>query len=176
MQEIQHLQKVRKRVLSCQFLTQKSLVVELALPVSKISTSKKRPAPKKEMFSSKKVAKKDTPAPAAATSSSKFDPKAVDALYESLMDPEDPDMLSMEGISKLCESLDLDPAADVRVLVLLWKLGATSKPGNVTKSEFSAGLQKLQASSVEKLKTLIPTLDPGFLDRAEFRGKLASLS
>ncbi len=121
------------------------------------------------MFSSKKVAKKDTPAPVAA-SSGKFDPKAADGLYESLMDPDDPDLLSMEGISKLCESLDLDPSSDVRVLVLLWKLGATSKPGNITRTEFTTGLQKLQASNVDKLKSLLPSLDPGFLDRAQFRG------
>ena len=120
------------------------------------------------MFSSKKVAKQETPAAAA---SSKFDSKAVDALYESLMDPEDPDMLSMEGISTLCESLGLDPSSDVRVLVLLWKLGASSKPGNITKAEFSSGFQKLQVSSVEKLKTMLPSLDPGFLDVSEFRGK-----
>jgi len=121
------------------------------------------------MFSSKKVAKKDTPAPVAA-GSAKFDPKAADGLYESLMDPDDPELLSMEGISKLCESLDLDPSSDVRVLVLLWKLGATSKPGNITRTEFTTGLQKLQASSVDKLKSLLPSLDPGFLDRAQFRG------
>jgi hypothetical protein len=118
------------------------------------------------MFSSKKKA---TPAPAPA---SNFDTKAANGLFDSLiLDPEDPDVLYMDGISKLCDSLQLDPAADVRVLVLLWKLGAVSKPGAITRTEFVAGLQKLQASDVSKLKSLLPSFDPGFLDRTEFRGR-----
>ena len=76
----------------------------------------------------------------------------------------------MDGISKLCESLDMDPASDVRVLVMLWKLGAVSKPGCISKTEFIAGMEKLHASDVNKLKSLVPSFDPGFLDRSEFRG------
>jgi hypothetical protein len=119
------------------------------------------------MFSSKKKAT-SAPAPSSA-----FDTKAANALFDSfILDPEDPDVLYMDGISKLCESLDLDPAADVRVLVLLWKLGAVSKPGAVTRAEFVAGLQKMQVSDVQKLKSLLPSFDPGFLDRTEFRGTI----
>ena len=122
------------------------------------------------MFSSKKKA---TPASAPAPASSgKFDPKAAEELFTSLADPDDPDMLYMDGISVLCEQLGLDPATDVRVLVMLWKLGATSKPGCITRTEFVAGLQKLQTSDVNKLKTLLPSFDPGFLDKPEFRGNL----
>lgn len=121
------------------------------------------------MFSSKKAKPAAAP-PAPAKSSDKFDPKAVEELFESLADPDDPELVSMEGISKLAESLGLDPASDVRVLVLVWKLGGVSKPGAITKVEFMKGFQTLQASSVDKLKTLLPSFDPGFLDRAVFRG------
>jgi len=99
-----------------------------------------------------------------------FNKAAAEALFDSLVDdPDDPDVLSMEGISTLCDQLNLDPGSDVRVLVLLWKLGAISKPGHVMKGEFIAGCEKMNASSIEELTALLPTLDPGFLDRAEFR-------
>jgi hypothetical protein len=118
------------------------------------------------MFSSKKKA---TPAPAAPVSS-KADPKAAERLFDSLVDPDDPDTMYMDGISKLCENLGMDPAADVRVLVMLWKLGAVSKPGSITRSEFLSGFQKLQVSDTERLKMMVPSFDPGFMDKSEFRG------
>ena len=128
------------------------------------------------MFSSTKKAKATpTPAPAAAPAakaSDGYDAKSVEALFNSLADPDDPDLLSMEGIGKLCETLDLDPSSDVRVLVLLWRLGATSKPGAITKQEFMQGFQNLKVGNLKKLTTLIPSFDPGFLERGEFRGKL----
>lgn len=120
------------------------------------------------MFSSKKA--KPAAAPPAPSKSDKFDAKAVEELFETLADPDDPELVSMEGIGKLSVSLGLDPSTDVRVLVLVWKLGGVSKPGAITKAEFVKGFQTLQASSVDKLKTLLPSFDPGFLDRTEFRG------
>jgi hypothetical protein len=122
------------------------------------------------MFSSKKKA---TPAPAAPVSN-KADPKAAERLFDSLVDPDDPDTIYMDGISKLCESLGMDPAADVRVLVMLWKLGAVSKPGSITRSEFLSGFQKLQVSDTDRLKTMVPSFDPGFMDKSDFRGTIHS--
>lgn len=72
------------------------------------------------------------------------------------------------GICKLCEQLDLDPLEDVRVLVLLWKLGANKKPAEIQKEEWIAGCHKLQLDSIDKFKSLVPALDTGFLDREEF--------
>lgn len=122
------------------------------------------------MFSSKKKA---APVPAPAKSSAgNFDVAAAERLFTSLADPDDPDMLYMDGISTLCEQLGMDPGTDVRVLVMLWKLGASSKPGCITRAEFTTGLQKLKASDVNKLQTLLPSFDPGFLDKTEFRGEV----
>ena len=72
------------------------------------------------------------------------------------------------GICKLCEQLNLDPLEDVRVLVLLWKLGANKKPTEIQKEEFIAGCHKLQIDSIAKFKALLPGLDTGFMDREEF--------
>jgi hypothetical protein len=76
---------------------------------------------------------------------------------------------SMEGISVLCEKLDLDPLEDVRVLVLLWKMDASSKPAQITKDEWMRGCERLQVDSVEKFQDLLPSLEPGFLDNDEFK-------
>lgn len=123
------------------------------------------------MFSSKK--KTTTPAASASNATATVDVKAVERLFDSLVDPDDPDTMYMDGISKMCESLGLDPATDVRVLVLLWKLGAVSKPGCITRNEFVSGFQKLRVGDVDKLKALVPSFDPGFLEKSEFRGALS---
>ena len=76
---------------------------------------------------------------------------------------------SMEGISVLCEKLDLDPLEDVRVLVLMWKMEATSKPAQITKDEWMRGCERLQIDSVDKFQELLPSLELGFLDNDEFK-------
>lgn len=100
-----------------------------------------------------------------------IDQAAIEKLALELVDPEDPDVISMEGIATLCEKLGIDAASDVRSLVLVWRLGAVSKPGQIQKSEFVEGLKQLGLSDVQGLQNYLPALDPGFLDRSEFRGK-----
>ena len=102
--------------------------------------------------------------------SSGFDEAAVTTLAESLLDEDDPELISMEGISMLSEQLEINPESDVRLLVLLWKLGASSKPGAITKTEFIEGMKTIRKNSVSDLKSHLATLDPGFLERPEFRG------
>ena len=96
-------------------------------------------------------------------------PAAVVALFNSLADAEDTEIISLEGLQSLGEQIGLDAALDVRFLVLLWKLGATSKPGCITRQEFVAGMRTMRKESLEALRQAIPTLDPGFLERNEFR-------
>ena len=56
----------------------------------------------------------------------------------------------------------------MRVLVLLWKLGANKKPAEIQKDEWISGCRKLQLDSIDKFKTLLPSLDTGFMERDEF--------
>ena len=72
------------------------------------------------------------------------------------------------GICQQCEQLNIDPLEDVRVLVLLWKLGANKKPAEIQKEEWIAGCHKLQIDSIDKFKKLLPSLDTGFMDREDF--------
>lgn len=94
------------------------------------------------------------------------------ALFDSSADPDDPETMNMDGIANLCENIGLDASTDVRALVLLWKLGSGSKPGLITRTEFLNGMKTLRKDSIDGLKAVVSTLDPGFLERAEFRGLL----
>ena len=98
-----------------------------------------------------------------------IDETATENLFAELADEEDPTVMEMDGIAKLCEKLDLDPETDIRILVLLWKLGSKEKPAQITKDEFISGCYELQVDSIEKFKTLLPSLDTGFLDQDEFK-------
>lgn len=42
---------------------------------------------------------------------------AISSLFDTFSDPDDSDAMNMEGISRLCEELGIDPSSDVRVLV-----------------------------------------------------------
>jgi len=98
-----------------------------------------------------------------------IDEAAAEKIFNDIADEDDSTVAGMEGISTLCEKLEIDPLEDVRILVLLWKLGSTEKPAQISKEEWMAGCQKLQVDSVKKLKALLPSLYTGFLDRSEFR-------
>lgn len=75
------------------------------------------------------------------------------------------------GIFKLGEKLGMDATEDIRILVLLWKMGCTAatKPGEISKDEWLSGCSALNFDSWPKLKKLEPSLDLGFLDAAEFK-------
>mmetsp|Transcript_9610 Transcript_9610/g.23293 ORF Transcript_9610/g.23293 Transcript_9610/m.23293 type:complete len:234 (+) Transcript_9610:188-889(+) len=98
-----------------------------------------------------------------------IDEAAAEALFAEFADEDDPTVIEMDGIVKLCEQLDIDPESDVRILVLLWKLGSKEKPAQITKEEFMGGCNNLEIDTIEKLKSLLPSLDTGFLDQDEFK-------
>ena len=75
----------------------------------------------------------------------------------------------LPGICKLCEQLQLDPLEDVRVLVLLHKLGANKKPAEISREEWMSGCNRLQLDTVAKFTNYLPALDTGFMDRDEFK-------
>jgi DCN1-like protein 1/2 len=75
----------------------------------------------------------------------------------------------MEGISKIAEELSIDPYEDIRILVLLYKLGSKAKPGQITREEWSSGCESLKVDSIDKLRNTLPMLDTGFMEHSEFR-------
>jgi hypothetical protein len=94
---------------------------------------------------------------------------AAENMFVEIADMDDPTVAGMDGIVKLCEQIDLDPFEDIRVLILLWKMGSKAKPGEITKDEFLSGCNRLQVDSIAKIQALIPTLDTGFLDEVDFK-------
>ncbi|KAL7453738.1 hypothetical protein ACHAWC_006908 [Mediolabrus comicus] len=90
-------------------------------------------------------------------------------LFDEICDEDDPNVAGMEGICKLCEQLQLDPLEDVRVLVLLHKLGANKKPAEISREEWMSGCNRLQLDTVAKFTNYLPALDTGFMDRDEFK-------
>lgn len=101
-----------------------------------------------------------------------IDYEILEAVFNEFADPDDSEIITMEGISKISEHLGIDPSADVRILVILWRLGSSSKPGVITKAEFIAGMRALRKDSIAGLKELLPSFDPGFLNRNQFRGTM----
>lgn len=99
-------------------------------------------------------------------------PKIVtpEMLFDEICNTENPNMVDMDGIVTLCEKyLDIDPYEDIRVLVLMWKLGSKEKPASISRKEWLGGCQKHHITSDKKLKAFVPSLDTGFLDRSEFK-------
>ena len=56
--------------------------------------------------------------------------------------------MDLEGISAFAEDVGLE-ADDIRLIVLLWKLGAAAsgKPGTMSKREFISGMAKVSESN-----------------------------
>lgn len=73
------------------------------------------------------------------------------------------------GIFSLGEKLGIDATEDIRILVLLWKMGCNDKPSEINKNEWMQGCATLSVDSWDKMKKLIPSLDTGFLDNNEFK-------
>eukprot|EP00979_Chaetoceros_neogracilis_P016322 scaffold7697_cov264-Chaetoceros_neogracile.AAC.14 len=90
-------------------------------------------------------------------------------MFDDIADPDDDSVATMEGISKLCDHLGIDPLEDVKILVLLHKLQASSKPAQITREEWMNGCHNLGTDSINAFKALLPSLELGFMERAEFR-------
>lgn len=98
-----------------------------------------------------------------------IDESAAAKMFQEIAEENDPSVAGMEGICNLCEKLDLNAEEDIRVLVLLWKLGSKEKPAQISKEEWMSGCNKLQVDSIDKFQSILPSLDTGFLDRNEFK-------
>ena len=61
----------------------------------------------------------------------------------------------------------MDVTEDVRILVLLFKMGI-QKP-SISYSEWTEGCEKLKIDSFESLQEIVPGLDTGFLETSQFK-------
>jgi hypothetical protein len=104
--------------------------------------------------------------------------KKCEALFKKYADPDDPDLMTMDGIEALCKEIGImDVSEDVRALVLCYKLGSCTidnagrpKPGCIKREEFVKSMSTLGKTTVKQLAEMLPTLDPGFMEASEFKG------
>eukprot|EP00527_Entomoneis_sp_CCMP2396_P006588 CAMPEP_0198144296 /NCGR_PEP_ID=MMETSP1443-20131203/14355_1 /TAXON_ID=186043 /ORGANISM="Entomoneis sp., Strain CCMP2396" /LENGTH=222 /DNA_ID=CAMNT_0043807659 /DNA_START=360 /DNA_END=1028 /DNA_ORIENTATION=+ len=95
---------------------------------------------------------------------------AAEKMFAEIADPDDPQTANMEGIFTLGEKLDIDATEDIRILVLLWKMGVRDQPSQMSKQEWLQGCASLQADSWDKFRnTVLPSLDTGFLEQPDFK-------
>ena len=94
---------------------------------------------------------------------------AVTQVFSTYADPDDPDYISVDdSFGQICEDLGIDGAGDVKSVVLLWKLGAArknpDKPMTIAKDTFINRMLSMNASSLDNIKSIFPSFDPGFLE------------
>jgi len=94
---------------------------------------------------------------------------AAEKMFAEIADPDDPTTANMEGIFTLGEKLGMDATEDIRILVLLWKMGCREKPAQLQKQEWMQGCSQLQVDTWDKVKALVPSLETGFLEQTEFK-------
>ena len=104
----------------------------------------------------------------ASSKKPKVDESVVNKLFDTLADADNPDMILMDGIGAICDRVKVDPG-DVRAMVLCWRLAGneSTTPGCITRVQFQKGMNSLSAGSIEEIP--LPLLDPGFLEKSEFR-------
>jgi hypothetical protein len=90
------------------------------------------------------------------------------SMFDRIADPDDPTIATMEGISTLCEDLELD-IEDIRILVLLWKMKAVEKPAQISKEEWMTACHRMNISQLQEFQSLLPTLDIGFMEEDDFK-------
>lgn len=94
-----------------------------------------------------------------------IDSRRVEELYNKYKDPY-VDMIMVDGVSLLCNDLEVDPQ-DIVMLVLSWHMKAATMC-EFSREEFASGLQSLGVDSLEKLREKIPTMRAELKDEQKF--------
>lgn len=94
-----------------------------------------------------------------------IDSRRVEELYNKYKDTY-VDMIMVDGVSLLCNDLEVDPQ-DIVMLVLSWHMKAATMC-EFSREEFASGLQSLGVDSLEKLREKIPTMRAELKDEQKF--------
>ncbi|KAK7242627.1 cullin binding protein [Aureococcus anophagefferens] len=96
-----------------------------------------------------------------------YDAAAIQALFDTWADDVEGGAMGMDGLVDLCGALEIDPASDVRLLALLWRLGA-KQPALILREEWAEGMAAIGCDSLEKLKAYAPRDGRAFRDFFKF--------
>ncbi|KAI5579202.1 hypothetical protein POPTR_008G083800v4 [Populus trichocarpa] len=94
------------------------------------------------------------------------DSRHLEELYNRYKDPY-VDMVLVDGITILCNDLQVDPQ-DIVMLVVSWHMKAATMC-EFSKQEFIGGLQSLGVDSLDKFREKIPYMRSELMDEQKFR-------
>ncbi|XP_010544339.1 PREDICTED: DCN1-like protein 2 isoform X1 [Tarenaya hassleriana] len=94
------------------------------------------------------------------------DIRRLEELYNRYKDPYS-DMIYVDGITLLCNDLQVEPQ-DIVMLVVSWYMQAATMC-EFSKQEFVGGLQALGVDSIEKLREKLPSMRSELKDEQKFR-------
>jgi len=95
------------------------------------------------------------------------DRKKLDHVYSKYKDPQEPEKISMDGVVRLLEDLQLDPGSKL-VLLMAWKFQAAAQC-EFSRDEFLNGMTELGCDSIDKLRNKLPSLDKEIQDMSRFK-------
>lgn len=95
-----------------------------------------------------------------------IDKKRLNAIFERYKDPHE-DKILVEGISRFCDDLKLDPAS-FEVLLICWKFKAAVQC-EFTRKELVDGMLESGTDSLEGLKRALPRMDKELSDPSKFK-------
>ncbi|KAG2494561.1 hypothetical protein HYH03_007327 [Edaphochlamys debaryana] len=103
---------------------------------------------------------------AQATTTGGLDLRGVESMYQRYKEPGD-DKISVDGITRFCEDLEVDPT-DIVVLVVSYYMNAAVMC-EYSKDEFTSGMVRLGCDAIDKLKRRLPELRAELKQDAKFR-------
>ncbi|XP_045471057.1 DCN1-like protein 1 [Harmonia axyridis] len=95
------------------------------------------------------------------------DKKKLESLYTKYKDPNEPEKITVDGIMKFLEDLNLDADSKL-VLIIAWKFKAATQC-EFTKEEFMNGMAELGCDTIEKLKSKFSPLENELKDNYKFK-------
>lgn len=96
-----------------------------------------------------------------------IDKRKLENLFQRLKDPNEPNKIGVEGISKFCDDLQLDPTSRT-VLIIAWKFKAAVQC-EFSKSEFITGMMEIGCDDLDKLKKILPHLENEIKEKTKFK-------
>lgn len=95
------------------------------------------------------------------------DRKRLEALWNRYKDPHEDDKMTVDGVMKFLEDLNLNPESRT-VLLIAWKFKAATQC-EFTKEEFVSGMTDLGCDTVDKLKMKCPGLEQEIRESSKFK-------
>jgi len=95
------------------------------------------------------------------------DRKKLEQLYNKYRDGQDPEKISMEGVVRLLEDLQLSPDSKL-VLLMAWKFQAAAQC-EFSHEEFLNGMSELGCDSIDKLRNKLPSLEKEIQENSKFK-------